>query len=309
MRTLVVVHTAVVAGLSWNPAADVGAILSWQFMRSAYEAGTVVALVSGVVGYFVVLRRTAFAAHALSDMGFPGAAGAALIGVNPVLGMLVFTLTVGAVMGLLGERVRGRDTVIGIVLAFSLALGYLFSSLYTGNSTEAFALLFGQITGVTTWDVAVTTGASVIALGAIAIMYRPLLFASVDEGVAEARRVPVRALSVGFMLVLALAVSAAVQVIGVLLIFALLVTPAAIAERLTRQPGAAIACGAGLAVLFVWVGLAIAYYQPYPPSFFIVGLAFAAYVLVRVVPGARRWSRRDSIGTWDASTRSTSPLR
>ena len=299
-------HLAVVAGFSWNPLSDVSAILSWQFMRSAYEAGTVVAVVSGVVGYFVVLRRTAFAAHALSDMGFPGAAGAALIGVNPVVGMLVFTLTVGAVMGTLGERVRGRDTVVGIVLAFSLALGYLFSSLYTGNSTEAFALLFGQITGVTTWDVTVTVAASAIVLGAVAVMYRPLLFASVDEVVAEARRVPVRLLSVGFMLALALAVSAAVQVIGVLLIFALLVTPAAIAERLTRRPGAAIACASGLAVLFVWVGLAIAYYQPYPPSFFIVGLAFVTYVAVRVAPGARAWSRRGLMGSWDTSTRSTS---
>jgi zinc/manganese transport system permease protein len=303
------VHLAVVAGFSWTPLSDASAILSWQFMRSAYEAGTVVALVSGVVGYFVVLRRTAFAAHALSDMGFPGAAGAALIGVNPVVGMLVFTLTVGAVMGMLGERVRGRDTVVGIVLAFSLALGYLFSSLYTGNSTEAFALLFGQITGVTTWDVTVTVAASAIALGAVAVMYRPLLFASVDEVVAEARRVPVRLLSVGFMLALALAVSAAVQVIGVLLIFALLVTPAAIAERLTRRPGAAIACASGLAVLFVWVGLAIAYYQPYPPSFFIVGLAFVTYVVVRVAPGARAWSRRGLMGSWDTSTRSTSPPR
>jgi zinc/manganese transport system permease protein len=302
-------HLAVVASFSWNPLSDASAILSWQFMRSAYEAGTVVALVSGVVGYFVVLRRTAFAAHALSDMGFPGAAGAALIGVNPVVGMLVFTLTVGAVMGMLGERVRGRDTVVGIVLAFSLALGYLFSSLYTGNSTEAFALLFGQITGVTTWDVTVTVAASAIALGAVAVMYRPLLFASVDEVVAEARRVPVRLLSVGFMLALALAVSAAVQVIGVLLIFALLVTPAAIAERLTRRPGAAIACASGLAVLFVWVGLAIAYYQPYPPSFFIVGLAFVTYVVVRVAPGARAWSRRGLMGSWDTSTRSTSPPR
>jgi zinc/manganese transport system permease protein len=306
MRILAV---PVAAGFSWNPASDVGAILSWQFMRSAYEAGTVVAIVSGVVGYFVVLRRTAFAAHALSDMGFPGAAGAALIGVDPVVGMLVFTLTVGAVMGLLGERVRGRDTVIGIVLAFSLALGYLFSSLYTGNSTEAFALLFGQITGVSTWDVVVTVAASAVALAAVAVMYRPLLFASVDEVVAEARRVPVRTLSVGFMLTLALAVSAAVQVIGVLLIFALLVTPAAIAERLTRRPGAAIACASGLAVLFVWVGLAIAYYQPYPPSFFIVGLAFVTYVAVRIVSGARSWSRRGSMGRWDALTRSTSPSR
>jgi zinc/manganese transport system permease protein len=140
-------------------------------------------------------------------------------------------------------------------------------------------------------------------------MYRPLLFASVDEVVAEARRVPVRLLSVGFMLALALAVSAAVQVIGVLLIFALLVTPAAIAERLTRRPGAAIACASGLAVLFVWVGLAIAYYQPYPPSFFIVGLAFVTYVVVRVAPGARAWSRRGLMGSWDTSTRSTSPPR
>ena len=149
VRGLMAADLAVVAGFSWNPLSDVSAILSWQFMRSAYEAGTVVAVVSGVVGYFVVLRRTAFAAHALSDMGFPGAAGAALDRRQPGRG--------DARLHADGRRRDGdarragpwRDTVVGIVLAFSLALGYLFSSLYTGNSTEAFALRFGQITGVT----------------------------------------------------------------------------------------------------------------------------------------------------------------
>jgi zinc/manganese transport system permease protein len=186
-------------------------------------------------------------------------------------------------MGGLGNRLRGRDVTIGIVLAWTLGLGVLFLSLYTGYATEAYALLFGEILGISDRDVLITLIAGVVTLAALAGIYRPLLFASVDEDVAAARGVPVGALSIVFMVILAVAVSEAVQVVGVLLIFALIVTPAAIAERFTTRPSRTLALSAGLALLFTWSGLAIAFFTPYPVSFFITSIAFGAYVVARLI--------------------------
>lgn len=270
------------ATFSWNLWSDLSQMLSYQFMRNAFLSAAIVSLVAGVVGYFVVLRRTAFAAHALSHVGFAGAAGAVVVGLSPVVGLLTFCLAGALVMGSLGQRLRDRDTVIGIVLAFMLGLGVLFISLYNGFSTEAYSILFGEILGISPSDLMVTAVVGLVALVGMAAMYRPLLFASVDEEVAVARRVPTRLLSMAFLLTLGLAVAVAVQVVGVLLIFALLVTPAAVAERLTVRPASAIAVAAGLAVACSWLGLAIGYYFAYPVSFFITSLAFVAYVLARL---------------------------
>jgi zinc/manganese transport system permease protein len=234
------------------------------------------------VGYFVVLRGLSFAGHALSHIGFAGATGAVVLGVNPVFGLLAFTVGSALGMGALGKRLQGRDVAIGIVLAWTLGLGVLFLSLYTGYATEAYALLFGEILGISQRDVLVTLVAGVVTLMALTAIYRPLLFASVDEDVAEARGVPARFLAVAFMVLLAVAVSEAVQVVGVLLIFALLVTPPAIAERLTARPERALLFSVVLALLFTWGGLAVAYYAPYPVSFFITTFAFATYLTVRL---------------------------
>ena len=269
-------------GFGWNLIRDIHAQFQYAFMQHAYIAGAIVAIVAGVVGYFVVLRSLSFAGHALSHIGFAGATGAVALGVNPIYGLLVFTVGGAVGMGALGKRIYGRDVVIGIVLAWMLGLGVLFLSLYSGYATEAYALLFGEILGINQTDVVVTLVAGVVTLAAIAIMFRPLLFASVDSDVAEARGVPVRLLSVLFMVVLAISVSEAVQVVGVLLIFALLVTPPAIAERLTASPGKAIAFSVLLALLFTWVGLFVSFYLPYPVSFFITTLAFASYLAVRL---------------------------
>lgn len=274
--------------LSWNPLDDLGAMLQYDFMVHAFQAGTVVAIVAGVIGYFVVVRSTSFAAHALSHIGFAGATGAVAIGLSPVVGLLVFTIGSGATIGVLGGRIRGRDVTIGIVLAWTLGLGVLFISLYTGYATEAYALLFGEILGISDRDVQIVVVAAVPTLVALAALYRPLLFSSVDENLAAARGVPVTALSVAFMVVLALAVTEAVQVVGVLLIFALIVTPAAIAIRWTQRPAAAIAVSAGLALLFTWAGLTIAFYSPHPVSFFITSLAFGTYLAARLAGAARR---------------------
>jgi zinc/manganese transport system permease protein len=206
--------------MTWGP-------FGLDFMQNAYLAGTVVAVVAAAVGFFVVLRGLAFAGHALSHVGFTGAAGAILLGVHPLLGLLAFSLLAAGVMGALGERVHGRDVAIGIVLAFSLALGALFLSLYTRYANEAFAILFGTIVGVSHGEVLVTFLLGLFTLAALFAMFRPLLFASIDPEVAQARGVPVRGLSVAFLMLLAIAVSVAVQVVGVLLIFTLLLAPAA----------------------------------------------------------------------------------
>ena len=273
---------------SWNLFDDIATLFHYPFMVHAFEAGTIVAIVAGAIGYFVVLRGSAFAAHALSHIGFAGATGAVVLGISPVFGLLAFTLVSGATIGALGNRLRGRDVTIGIVLAWTLGLGVLFISLYRGYATEAYALLFGEILGISAADVLITLVAGIVTIAGLIAMYRPLLFSSVDEDLASAKGVPVGVLSIAFMAVLAVAVTEAVQVVGVLLIFALIVTPAAIAVRFTSRPPAAILMGMVLALLFTWLGLAIAYYSPHPVSFFITSLAFATYVGVRLSEPVRR---------------------
>ncbi|HEX7734808.1 MAG TPA: metal ABC transporter permease [Ktedonobacteraceae bacterium] len=270
--------------LSWNLFADAQTLLSYPFMQNAFLAGSMVALVAGIVGYFVVLRSLSFATHALSHIGFAGATGALVLSLSPVYGMLALTLSSSTLIGLLGKRLYGRDVVIGTVLAWTLGLGVLFLSLYVGYATEAYSILFGQILGIGQQDVQLALWAGGAALLAMALIYRPLLFASLDEEIAEAKGVPVHLLSVLFLLIVGCAVAAAAQVMGVLLIFALLVTPAAVAERLTTRPPLAIALSVAFSLLFTWGGLAVAFYTPYPVSFFITSLAFGTYVVVRVVP-------------------------
>ena len=272
--------------LSWNVFDDIAALFQYQFMDNAYTAGTMVAIVAGAIGYFVVLRSSAFAAHALSHIGFAGATGAVVLSLNPIFGLLVFTTGSGMAIGALGNRLRSRDVTIGIVLAWTLGLGVLFISLYTGYAQEAYALLFGEILGISVQEVFVTGVVAALALVALLLMYRPLLYASVDQDLARAKGVPTLALSVAFMVVLALAVTDAVQVVGVLLIFALIVTPAAIAMRFTSRPHVAIPLCIGLSLAFTWLGLAMAYYSPHPVSFFITSLAFGTYVAVRLAQWA-----------------------
>jgi zinc/manganese transport system permease protein len=280
---------------SWNLFEDLATLLHYEFMVHAFEAGTIVAVVAGAIGYFVVLRGSAFAAHALSHIGFAGATGAVVLGVNPIFGLLAFTLGSGVAIGALGNRLRGRDVTIGIVLAWTLGLGVLFISLYRGYATEAYALLFGEILGISTGDVVVTLVAGLVTVVGLLAVYRPLLFSSVDEELASAKGVPVTALSIGFMAILAVAVTEAVQVVGVLLIFALIVTPAAIAVRFTSRPPRAIILGIALALAFTWLGLSIAYYSPHPVSFFITSLAFATYVAVRLAEPVREQFLKRSI--------------
>jgi zinc/manganese transport system permease protein len=271
------------SGFSWNIAADLRQMLAYEFMRNAFEAGAVVSVVAGVVGYFVILRRNAFAAHALSHIGFAGAAGAVMISVAPVWGLLAFCLGSGAAIGAIGQKLRARDTAIGIVLTFSLGLGSLFLALYNGQADEVTSILFGQISGVSPSQVLLTVVIGALAVGLIGAVYRPLLFASVDEDVARARGVPVRALSIGFVMILALVVAVSVQVVGVLLIFALTVTPAAAADVVSRSPRQAMAIGVAIALASTWLAIFISWYSgKWPASFFITSISTAIYVVLRV---------------------------
>ena len=257
-------------------------MLSYGFMVHAFEAGTLVAIVAGIVGYLVVLRRSAFAAHALAHTGFAGAAGAVLIGVSPVLGLLVLTTGSGSLMALLGPRAARRDVEIGTVLAFMLGLGLLFINLYRGAvATETYSILFGEILGISADGVVLTLEVFVALLVVLFLTYRPLLFSALDEDVSEAKGLPMLGLNVVFMLLVAVAVSMAVQVVGVLLVFALMVTPAATAIRLSQRPATAIAIAVAIAVLATWFGLYVAWFLPYPVSFFITTTVFVVYLGTR----------------------------
>jgi zinc/manganese transport system permease protein len=273
---------AVAPYFGWDVIRDVQELFRYSFMQHAFEAGTIVALSAGVIGYFVVLRGLSFAAHGLSHIGFAGATGAVLLGAPPIAGLLVLTMGAGSIMGALGRRLRGRDVTIGIVMAWSLGLGLLFTALYRGSASRAIGILFGQIFGITGPEVAVTAVAGAFTLLGLAITYRPLLFATLDEEVAEAKGVPVQALSIAFMVILAVAVSEAVQAVGVLLIFALIVAPAAIAERFTTRPSRGVIVSAVLAVVITWAALTVAYYLPYPVGFFITTFACGSYGLARL---------------------------
>ena len=264
-----------------NLIADLQQMLNYQFMQHAFEAGTITALVAGITGYFVVLRRSAFTAHAFSEIGFAGAAGAILINVPPIAGLVGGSVLGGLAIAALGKRAANRDTQIGIVLAFTLGLGLLFLNLYTAYATEAYSILFGEILGISFPAVELTVIAMLLILVGIGVIYRPLLFSSLDEDVAEAKGIPMLFLGIAFMLIVAIAVSFAVQVTGVLLIFSLMVTPAATAQYMSRKPATAILVSIVIAVVTTWVGLFIAFYTPYPVSFFITAIVFALYLLVR----------------------------
>lgn len=280
---------------SLNLLADLQQMLQYDFMLHAFEAGTLVSIVAGIVGYFVVLRRSSFAAHALSHIGFAGAAGAALFTVNPVFGLLLFTNVGGVSIAVLSPRAAHRDIQIGTVLAFMLGLGVLFISLYAGYATEAYSILFGEILGISSSDVTLTLIASLIILVAVGLVYRPLLFASLDEEVAEAKGMRMLPLGIVFMMFVAFATSIAVQVVGVLLIFSLMVTPSAIAQQLTGRPQRAILLSIAIALITTWAGLFISFYEPYPVSFFITSIVFTLYLLTKIIARRTNWRSRPQI--------------
>jgi zinc/manganese transport system permease protein len=266
----------------------ISTMLDYEFMRNAFAAGAVVAVVAGAVGFFLVLRNLAFAGHALAHVGFAGATGAVLIGLPPLWGLLAFTLAAGVVMGLLGERVRGRDIAVGIILSLALALGVLFLYLYTTHATQATALLFGNVLGVSAEMLREMTLLGAVSLAGLAAISRPLLFATLEPELAEAKGVSLRLVSVLFLIVVAVAVAEAAHVVGVLLVFALMVAPAAAALRLTSRLGWGGGLAALLGLIETWLGIALAYVTDWPTSFWIVLLSCAVYFLSLARPASTR---------------------
>lgn len=254
-------------------------MFEYDFMRSAFAAGSLVAVVAGAVGFFLILRNLAFAGHALSHVGFAGATGAVLVGASPLWGLLAFTLAAAVVMGLLGERLRGRDVAIGIILSLALGLGVLFLYFYNAHATRATAILFGNVLGVDRQTVLALLGLSAVSLGALAFISRPLLFATLAPELAAAKGVSLRLVSMLFLAIVAIAVAEAAQVVGVLLVFALMVAPAATALRLSARLGWGIALAIGLALAETWAGIALAYYTDWPTSFWIVAVSCGVYFL------------------------------
>jgi zinc/manganese transport system permease protein len=262
-------------------------ILQSPFMQHALIGGSLVAVAAGLLGYFVITRQNAFAAHALAHIGFPGATGAILIGVPVTLGLAVFCVGGGLLIGLFGRRVADREMATGTILALATALGVLFASLASANASTTTSVLFGNLLAISENQLMIYGIFTLAVVGTLAVLARPLVFASVDPAVAEARGVPVRALGHAFVVLLALTITMAVQVVGTLLLFALVVTPAATALRITARPIRVALISVGLALGAVWGGLVLSAMVDLPPSFFIVSLAVTAWVVVLAVVGRR----------------------
>jgi zinc/manganese transport system permease protein len=277
------------AGFSWNPVTDLQQLWSYPFMVNAFRAGAIVAVVAGVIGWFMVLRRQTFAGHTLSIVAFPGASGAALLGIGAAYGYFGCCVAAAAVIALAtgrGQRSAGRlaheSALIGVVQAFALAAGLLFAYLSTSFLEGTTAMLFGTFLGITAGQVLLLGVVGVGVLGVLAVLGRPLLFATIDPDVALARGVPVRALSAAFLMLLGAAVAEAAQVTGALLVFALLVMPAATAQRLTARPLPSLLLTVVIGWTLTWAGLVYAYYSSRPVGFAITTFAFAALVLAQV---------------------------
>lgn len=254
-------------------------MLDYDFMRNAFAAATVVAILSGMVGYFLVLRGQTFAGHALSHVGFTGATGAVLIGVAPLWGLLLITLAAGLGMGFIGEKLAQRDVAIGLVLAFALGLGLLFLHFYTAFASQAATLLFGNVLAVDVETVWTLLALGAISLAALSVISRPLLFASLQPELAQAKGISLRLYGVLFLAIVAVTTAECAQIVGVLLVFALMVGPAAAAQRLTSGVVTGVALSALLALFEAWIGITIAFYTDWPTSFCIVAFSGFVYLL------------------------------
>lgn len=254
-------------------------LFEYHFLRNALIAGTIAAILAGFVGYFMVIRRLAFAGHALGHIGFAGATGAGLIGLMPVSGQLILTILAAIGMGSLGHRISKSDIAIGIILALALGLGVLFLHFYTSYAAQAMTILFGNLLGVSAHLIKMMLIYSVLSLLGLSCIARPLLFASLEPELAEAKGVSLPLISILFMVIVAVAVTEASQVVGVLLVFTLLIGPAAAALNWTHR----ILSGLLLTVLFgivmVWLGIILAFITDWPIPFWISALAAINYFL------------------------------
>lgn len=259
-------------------------MFEFAFMRTAFAAGGLVAIVAGAVGFFLVLRNLTFAGHALAHVGFAGATGSVLLGVGALWGLLAFTVVAAVAMGFFGDRLRHRDIAVGVVLSLALGFGVLFLYFYTTGAAQATAILFGSLLGVSRDMLWSLLALSILTGLALALISRPLLFATLEPELAEAKGVSLRLISVLFLVVVAAAVAEAAQVVGVLLVFALMVGPAAAAQQLTPRLGRGLALAIVLALLETWGGIALAYLTDWPTTFWIVLLSCLVYFLAILKP-------------------------
>jgi zinc/manganese transport system permease protein len=276
---------------SWNLFKDLAQLFSYSFMVHALAAGTIVALLAGLIGWFMILRRQSFAGHTLALVGFPGAAAAAIIGIGAAYGYfggaILAALAIGFLPGGRSGRRGEESAVTGTVQAFVLACGFLFVTLYPGFLSGLNALLFGSFLGISLTQVYVLAVAAFVVLTLLVAGARPFLFASLDPEAAAARGVPVRLLSTGFLLLLAIAVAEVSQITGALLVFALLVMPAAAAQRLTARPWLSMGIAVLIGLVVTWLSLGVAFYTPYPVGFYVTTFAFVIYLLA----GLYSWLR------------------
>ncbi len=275
-------------GLTWNLGDDLHQLLAFHFMVNAFRAGTIVACLAGIVGWFMVLRGQSFAGHSLAVVSFPGAAGAIWLGISATTGYFGACIAAALVIAMVPRPASGQShseesAVIGTVQAFALACGVLFVSLYGGFLNSLTGLLFGTFLGISDGQVATLLVVALVVLGVLGAIARPLFFATVDSDVARARGLPVRALSVLFLVLLGCAAAEVSQITGALLVFALLVMPAASAQQLTARPALSLALTIAFAVLITWLGLAVAYFSVYPVGFFVTTFGLAVYVIAVTV--------------------------
>jgi zinc/manganese transport system permease protein len=257
--------------------------LSYDFVRNALIAGSLAGILGAAVGYFIVIRNVGFAAHALAHIGFTGATGAALFGLSPLNGMLMISILAGAGMGLSGNRIQRSDMAIGMVLSVCLGIGTLFLALYKGFSGQAAAILFGNIFGVSWVQIFQIVVLTLVSLCILGFFSRKLFFASVQPELAEARGISLSFLSTIFMIILAVSVTLASQVVGILLVFTLMVGPAGIATRLFQGFWTANIAGICIALFAIWLGIFLACLTNWPPSFWITGILFVFYLLAEIL--------------------------
>jgi zinc/manganese transport system permease protein len=286
-------------GFSWNLLADIQDMWSLPFMVNAFRAGTIVAVLAAAVGWFMVLRRQSFAGHSLAVVGFPGAAAAVWLGLGVAAGYFAFCLVAALVIAALPSGARRayseESAVVGTIQAYALASGLLFIALYRGFLNGTNTLLFGSFLGITSRQVTVLAVAAVVVLAVLALIGRPLLFASVDADVAAAHGVPTRRLDVTFLLLLGATAAEVGQITGALLVFALLVLPPATAQLVTARPVRSLLLSVVLAVVTLWVALFVAFYSPYPIGFWLTTIAFAGYVVATAATAVAGQARRRAV--------------
>ena len=266
--------------------------------RDTLLAGAILGLVGGLVGTFVMMRDLAFAVHGIAELSFAGAAFALLIGADVMFGSLAGSITAALLLGAMGVRAREKNSVIGVIMPFGLGLGILFLSLYQGRSANKFGLLTGQIVSVDSTQLSVLAGTALIVIVGLALIWRPLTFASVDADIAAARGVPVRTLSLAFMFLLGIAVALSIQVVRSLLVLALLITPAAAALQVTAAPRMVVLLSVAFAMISTVGGIMLALGGSIPISPYVTTLSFAIYLVCRVAGAWRKrrgWSSRPSV--------------